>query len=95
MPPSCLELNSDDFLFLETSLARLEPEIAFLGVVIKNRQSSSALIKRNENSDSHPLSARAPDGEEKTNTKTHKYKDKYKVKYKVKYNVRCWPMTDT
>ena len=72
------------FLFFETSLARLEPEIAFLGVVIKNP---------NQNSDSHPLSARAPDGQEKTNTKRqiHKYKDKYKVKY----NVRCWPMTDT
>ena len=47
------------FLFLETSLARLEPEKAFfMSLNKKSSSSSSRLIKRNENSNPHPLSAR-------------------------------------
>ena len=46
MPPSCLELNSDDFPFFKIPprlLARLEPEIAFSGVVIRNRHNHHRL----------------------------------------------------
>ena len=59
MPPSCLELNSDDFPFFRNLSSTSGTRDSFFGSLNKKSSSSSSrLIKRNENSNPHPLSAR-------------------------------------
>ena len=59
MHPSCRELNSDDFPFFRNLSSTSRTRDSFFGSLNKTSSSSSSrLIKRNENSNPHPLSAR-------------------------------------
>merc|ERR1712001_356009 len=59
MVPSCQKLNSDDFPFFRNLSSTSGTRDSFFGSLNKKSSSSSSrLIKRNENSNPHPLSAR-------------------------------------
>ena len=94
MPPSCLELNSDDFPFFRNLSSTSRTKDSFFGSCYKKSSSSSSrLIKRNENCWQPPARCPLVDKEQKANTKRqiHKYKVKYKDKDNVKYTNTLWP----
>ena len=95
MPPSCPELNSDDFPFFRNLSSSSGTRDSFFGSCYKKSSSSSSrLIKRNENCWQPPAQCPVVDKEQKANTKRqkHKYKVKYKDKDNVKYTNTLWPI---